>query len=214
MAEVHRKQAESINWLTPKFIIDLVKKMGDGVISLDAASNDWSLVGAEKSIQLPTDSLSEDWTGYRSTFLNPPFGISYLDTKNQNQCYSAKEFKELKEATPAWDFSWFKKQRLYDWVKKCVDTDEKNRLIGKRGVNGEQDIFLLIPADLSTSHFRELIFPTATAICYFSHRVRYVNPLDSTKLSSPPMGSALIFWGTGPCEFERIFKDVGHVEIL
>lgn len=59
---------------TPPRIISTVKTFFGGRIDLDPCSNDYSMVNADNEFKLPTDGLIQDWTIYRSIFVNPPYG--------------------------------------------------------------------------------------------------------------------------------------------
>lgn len=70
------RQSVSIakDWCTPPSILDSVREVFDGSISLDPCSNENSLVRADKEYLLPDhDGLVESWD-YPTIYVNPPYG--------------------------------------------------------------------------------------------------------------------------------------------
>ncbi len=66
--------SKSKSWGTPAKIIEAVKELFGGVISLDPCSNEFSLVNAEIEYRLPEkDGLKEPWN-FPTIYINPPFG--------------------------------------------------------------------------------------------------------------------------------------------
>lgn len=66
--------SQTKDWCTPPSIIESVKEVFDGEIELDPCSNEWSLVGAERSYCLPQhDGLREPWDA-KTIYVNPPYG--------------------------------------------------------------------------------------------------------------------------------------------
>jgi len=62
------------DWCTPPSIIDSVRNVFRGAISLDPCSNEHSLVKADKEYLLPDhDGLMESWD-YPTIYVNPPYG--------------------------------------------------------------------------------------------------------------------------------------------
>lgn len=84
-------KANSEDWCTPSENVDVVRRIFDGRIDLDPASNPWSVVGAEHEVWLPSwaegrevparvvlaDGLVYPWTG--NVFTNPPYGRALDD---------------------------------------------------------------------------------------------------------------------------------------
>lgn len=203
--------ASSISWTTPRSLLDLVRQVTPE-IDLDPCSNPNSIVNAKHSFTLPVDSLEQDWHKYESFFMNSPFGVSYLSA-DKTTCLSAKEFKALKEESPSLA-STFKKQTLKMWVAKAVETYEKWEHVSEiTELPNNCEGYVLLPCAMSESHFHELLFPKASAICYFRGRIAYDN--DSGKKSSPSMGSCLLYFGHRPRKFKRTFEAAGHhVDLL
>jgi hypothetical protein len=66
---------KSKDWCTPKKYVDAVKKVFNGTIHLDPASNEYSIVQAMVEYSLPhKDGLRESWD-YPTIYLNPPYGL-------------------------------------------------------------------------------------------------------------------------------------------
>lgn len=79
------------DWCTPQELVDIVRRVFDGRIDLDPASNPWSKVGAEREVWLESwaegrevpvrvavgDGLREPWSG--NVFVNPPYGKTLDD---------------------------------------------------------------------------------------------------------------------------------------
>jgi hypothetical protein len=62
------------DWCTPPAIVDSVRTVFGGTISLDPCSNEHSLVQADKEYHLPDhDGLRESWD-YPTIYVNPPYG--------------------------------------------------------------------------------------------------------------------------------------------
>lgn len=81
---------------TPPKYIEVVRDFIGGRISLDPCSNNSSMVDAETEWTLPeNDGLKKDWRGFKSIFVNPPYG------KDSERCTSIR-----------------------DWCRKCAETSE------------------------------------------------------------------------------------------
>ena len=79
-------------WSTPRKYVDAVTDFF-GKIELDPCSNEYSIVHAKTEFRLPTDGLNQDWTPYKTIFVNPPYG------------------KDKERGTS-----------IYDWIRKCWET--------------------------------------------------------------------------------------------
>ena len=198
--------AGNTHWTTPLDVLGLIHKCTP-FIDLDPCNNTNSLVNARNTFTLPIDSLFMDWTRFRSVFLNPPWGTSYL-SPDKKTCYSAKEYTEMKKADPT-SVVGFHKQVLKQWVQKAVDTYREWDIIAAN----TKELYLLIPDQRSASHWHTLIFPYARAICTFKGRVAYGNGTE--KKSSPSIGSVLVYFGDYTEKFKSEFESAGHhVEVL
>jgi len=60
-------------WYTPSFFMYSVYSVM-GEVSLDPCAAAGSPVEANTEFILPTDGLVEDWSGYETIFVNPPYG--------------------------------------------------------------------------------------------------------------------------------------------
>jgi hypothetical protein len=68
---------------TPPKYVALIEEFF-GTIDLDPCSNKYSLINAGTKFILPTDGLKECWTGYKTTFINCPYG---RDSENKTSIY-------------------------------------------------------------------------------------------------------------------------------
>jgi len=69
--------SQSQTWCTPPKYVDAVRKMFDGIVSLDPCSNKDSIVNAQTEYILPeNDGLKESWN-YPTIYVNPPYGADY-----------------------------------------------------------------------------------------------------------------------------------------
>ncbi len=93
------------------------------------------------------------------------------------------------------------KTSIYDWVEKCCLTNELYR----------NEILLMIPVSVNTSHYKEIIFKKSTGLCFLSDsRVKFwQNGIEDPK--GCPVAIAIIYWGNKNRyrEFEEIFSDYG-----
>jgi len=91
---------------------------------------------------------------------------------------------------------------IYDWIKKCSISH----------VNNGCEVIALIPVATNTAHWKEFVFPTAAAICFLKDtRLKFFEEGIESKKGAP-MACALVYWGTNPYEFDRIFEtDFGAV---
>lgn len=84
------------DWCTPPKYVEAVKKVFDGKISLDPASNKYSFVHADVEYMLPEkDGLKESWN-YPTIYLNPPYGR-----------FTGRA------------------SSIYDWLKRCYDANKE-----------------------------------------------------------------------------------------
>lgn len=182
----HIAEAGKVDWCTPKWVIDLcVEVMGP--IDLDPCSNANSLVGAKTNFILPEqDGLRELWDA-KTVFVNPPYGRVYMAPKTKQIC-TPKEYRDLGKPE-----GWLS-STVADWVYKAAcERDVFN-----------YDLCLLIPAAVETRHWQKCIFKEADAICFFERRVKFIGGGDS-----PPMPTAMIYFGDKPELFLKVFSKVG-----
>jgi hypothetical protein len=75
MTAGRKTHSQSLEWGTPQHLVDAVKLLFGGEISLDPCSNEFSVVGAVVEYRLPdVDGLKESW-GYPTIYVNPPYGF-------------------------------------------------------------------------------------------------------------------------------------------
>lgn len=98
MSAGRKNNSAKKDWNTPPKYINAIKSFWRGEIDLDPCSNSFSLVGAKTEFLYPNNNgLLEDWSKYKSIFINPPYG---RDTEN--------------------------KTSLYNWINKGLETKAKN----------------------------------------------------------------------------------------
>lgn len=214
----HIATARDANWTTEKRIVDRVKRVFGGRIDLDPCSNERSIVGAERNYSLPErNGLKEPWDA-PTTFFNPPYGRSYLHVQCNTVCIarSVKRDKKSKAVTeyicPRCQAVLKREQvegsNISDWVAKGHLTSEEHYSLGVIG---------LIPAAVSTRHFRAHVWGGANAICFPYKRLRFEGaPLEDAEKAndaggSAPMDTALVYWGSDADAFDEAFEDVGHI---
>lgn len=199
----HIAAAGSVDWATPVWIIDDIKKMW-GRIGLDPCSNAHSAVGAEVEFRLPeTNGLLPDW-GLRHDhiYVNPPYGRTFLDART-NTAMSAKQYREALKLNPDLK-NCGRSSTIQTWIQKCFNA---HKFHGR-------SVMALIPAAVDTQHWHRYIFGH-TSVCFFRGRVRFDLPPDASpedqKKNAPPMGTALIYWGAEVNKFRQIFGTRGYV---
>jgi len=85
---------------------------------------------------------------------------------------------------------------LKDWILRCQDSHKKYG----------SEVILLVPASTNTKHWQNIIFQSATAICFLKEpRVKFFNPeYDLSK--GAPMACSIVYWGK---EVERFIQEFG-----
>jgi hypothetical protein len=83
-------KAGTEDWCTPRALVDVIRRIFEGRIDLDPASNPWSVVDAEREVWLPRwaegrvipprvevdDGLKVEWRG--NVYVNPPYSAELL----------------------------------------------------------------------------------------------------------------------------------------
>jgi hypothetical protein len=182
----HIGTAARLDWNTPQRFLAAVRLAFGGRIGLDPCGNGSSKVGAviEYRLERGEDGLALHWVG--QTFVNPPFGVTYLDVERR-LALSAKEWKEqvMDEAERAR----FRKTSIGEWVKKAF-------LASVAG----SEVIVLLPVAKSTPHWQEIIMPHASARFYPRGRIRF----EGAKASAP-MDCAFVYFGERPEAFAAAF---------
>jgi hypothetical protein len=197
----HIEDAMSVDWGTPKFLVDASTEVFGGKIDLDPCSNEHSIVGARFNFILPEhDGLVDPWDEVdgqkiESIFVNPPYGRTHMH-KVTKEILSAKEWKKIPKA----ERIAYKTTTIKHWIQRCWD-------YGSKGL----EVIALIPAAVDTKHWQFTIFPTAQRICWLSGRLKFILPNGGK--NSAPMACALCYWGDLPGRFDRVFGELGEVTI-
>lgn len=150
--------AANLDWNTPEYIVEAVRKTFNGSIDLDPCSNNSSLVKAKENWIYPAhNGLLESWSSslVKTVYVNPPYGRSYL---YRGKCLLPKQFRELTKAQKAECTT----QTIYDWVKKANNEAQ----LGCQ-------IIMLIPAAPGIRAWQEIIFKDADQICFIKGRVKF-----------------------------------------
>ncbi len=87
-----------------------------------------------------------------------------------------------------------------DWMRKAGD---------EREFYGAQHITMLIPASTETVGFRDLVFGTCDAICFWSPRLKFWRDGAAPPQGQNTLPSALVYWGVDPLGFARHFSANG-----
>lgn len=88
-------------------------------------------------------------------------------------------------------------------------------------INKRQHQTLLIPARVGTGYWRDYVWPTARAVCFWNggdkHPAR-ITFLDAVTRKPAKAGAtfdaAIPYWGPDPERFQSIFQAVGEVQLL
>jgi len=180
-------------FLTPEWILDLVREFGDGMIHLDPATNLDNTTGADVICVAPgttippfsqtrgvilEDGLSNPWTDLAMGGLiwcNPPFIHKALFLKKATQEYH-------------------------------------------KGA----EILMIVPSDPTAKWWQTWVSPRlsgATAVCYLSKRPTFLDPetgkppLDAHgKPTSAMFGCAIVYFGSDIQKFRDIFGPHGDVD--
>jgi hypothetical protein len=81
MVSATNPEAETDTWNTPPELLALVYEVLGDPVTLDPCSNATSIVHAKRKWARKDDGYSRSWKGYRTAFVNPPYGD---DTKGQH----------------------------------------------------------------------------------------------------------------------------------
>lgn len=162
------------DWCTPPEIVDSVRAVFGGSISLDPCANRYSFVQADKEYQPPEhDGLEESWD-YPTIYVNPPYGSDRA-----------------------------RGTRIAHWFARIAEA----ALAGS-------EVIALVPVAPNTRHWKESVFPIASAICFlYQPRVRfYIDGREDPK--GAPMACAVIYYGLDIKAFAWEFRAHGAVVSL
>lgn len=148
-----------VDWNTPGWTVNKVKRVFGGKIGLDPCSNPNSIVGAVKSYCLPEkNGLLESWNEPDGVFINPPYGRCFVH-KTTLTLLDPKLWKDLttEERAEYYDTS------IEDWIEKAADVHEAF----------DVPFILLIPAYVNARYFQKHVFGRASAICFPDGRFKF-----------------------------------------
>lgn len=93
-----------------------------------------------------------------------------------------------------------RKTTIQDWFRKASEANAA----------GSQ-VLVLAPVATNTAHWKNYVFPHASAICFLAHpRLRFF--LEGTEdKKGAPMACAVIYYGDQPSNFEENFQPLGAV---
>lgn len=97
-----------------------------------------------------------------------------------------------------------RKTTIRDWLAKCADA---------HSVFGSE-VLALVPVATNTRHWKEFVFPRATAVCFLSDtRLKFLeNGASGGK--GAPMACAMVYWGDDFGLFKSVFDEFGFVVAL
>ena len=197
----HIADAGNLDWCTPDWILELVRKVFNRPIDLDPCWNPNAHTNAVQSYTLPTnDGLADTWD-FPTVFVNPPYGVAYIH-KTDKSYLSAKEFRAQLKALPKEPQAAFKAAYRRDtigaWVDRCA----------KAHLEHGSEVIALIPCYPDTKVWQQTIRNTATAVCELRGRVAF-RLVGSTRNTPAPMAVAVVYWGKNPRRFTEVFQEHG-----
>lgn len=89
---------------------------------------------------------------------------------------------------------------IADWLRRCACAAQSG-----------SEVISLIPVAPNTRHWKESIWPSASAIAFlYDTRLRFlVN--GSTDNKGAPMACCVVYWGHNAARFDYVFKEHGKV---
>lgn len=164
----HIADAGSLDWCTPDWILDLVRKaLKVARIDLDPCWNPNAHTDAATCYTLPAnDGLVDSWN-FPTIFVNPPYGVAYVH-KETRAYMSQKDFRAMMKALPtkaerlAEGKKW-NRSTIASWVERCARAHREH---------GSEAI-ALIPCYPDTKVWQKTIRNTATAVCELEGRVSF-----------------------------------------
>ena len=89
------------------------------------------------------------------------------------------------------------KTSIKDWLRKCSDAWQRG-----------SEVIALVPVAPNTSHWKEYVFPTCSAICFLSDsRFKFIGAGDK----GAPMAVSAVYWGSSPEKFANVFGKRGNI---
>ncbi len=212
----HIQSSSSVEHETPGYLVNAsLETMGS--IELDPCGYRHVAYGSRigaVNFYLPINGLEQDWSPYKTIFVNPPFGRSYLwkegPIRNKAfnikswqsvECLTPKQFKErynnnnkIQTTEP---HPWAaERQSIADWIAKVDKNWHKYP---------ETQTCLLIPAATDTKAWHEHIFPMHR-VCFLKGRVKFVGAKTGC-----PMAMAMVYFGTQIKRFNEVFSKLGAI---
>lgn len=182
-------------WQTSNDVTAAASKVLEKIDLDPCAALDPSKHFAWKNIALPQNGLTEDWSKYGTNFfINPPFGMSFV---KDTICLSAKEYGDLVKEHG--EQTGFRRQTILDWANKTVEEG--------RNMEG----IWLSKADISTKAI-QVILRNATAVCYPSKRLNYIDANTGQIVKGASFASLLAYFGRFPEDFYKHFKSFGTIQ--
>jgi hypothetical protein len=92
------------------------------------------------------------------------------------------------------------KTSIKHWIKRCADAARKG-----------SEVIALIPVATNTSHWKDILFRTASAVCFLSaSRVKFLDK-GQPSAKGAPMACAVVYWGDDSKLFTHEFEQHGFV---
>jgi len=93
-------------------------------------------------------------------------------------------------------------RQVKHWIKKCADEAAQGA-----------EVVLLCAARVDTKWFQEIIFESATAVCFWKGRVKFIDGYTGKQGDPSFFPSAIVYWGPNLDRFVDAFDDKGHLVI-
>lgn len=91
---------------------------------------------------------------------------------------------------------------IADWLRRCADAAR------------ESEVIALVPVAPNTRHWKDSVWPCATAIAFlYDTRLRFLVD-GSTSNKGAPMACCTVYWGKHLARFSNAFKSHGRVVSL
>ena len=127
----------NVHWNTPQKIVDLVSAFFCGEVHLDPCSNEYSIIKAKRSVELPECGLSLDWSPYGNIFINPPYGRGIKSWFKKAREVQKTHNSSLILLVPVSTNTSHWKEYVFNHEDTCVCFISDSRL--KFGIDGSED---------------------------------------------------------------------------